>query len=65
MFRALGEVFGAATNTRNAKQSRRMIYRAFIALGTMLVGTTFPFVMFLFNLKPIYIIVSCILIGSV
>jgi len=61
--RILGEIFSNATGTRDAKHSRTMIIRAFLALGLMMGGILFPFVMFLFNMHASYIYISFIMIA--
>jgi CPA2 family monovalent cation:H+ antiporter-2 len=55
--RTLSDIFSNATNHRNAGESKTIVRTAFIACGILTIALTFPFIMFMFNLKPIYVII--------
>lgn len=58
----LSEVFDNATSTKSIYHSKKIIRKATIAISSFSIALTWPFVMFLLNTKPAYIIISYILI---
>jgi len=60
--RTFAEIFGNATNTRNAVQNRKVVARAFWAITNLSIILASPFILFMFNAGRIYIIVPVILI---
>jgi len=59
---ALAEVFDNATNTRSVYQSRIIVKRAFIGSGIFFIALLWPFAMFLFDMKPILLTASFVLL---
>lgn len=55
---ALAEVFNNATNNKSVYQSRKIVKRAFIGSGILFVALLWPFVMFLFDMSPVFLAVS-------
>jgi len=60
--RTLSEIFANATNTRSIVRSRVVVIKTFVALTLIGTALIFPFVMFMLNLKIIYIIIPFALI---
>jgi len=63
IMKSFGDMFCNATNHRNTVQSRQIVHRAFVAFGVLTIALIFPFIMFMFDLKTIYIIVPFAFIG--
>jgi hypothetical protein len=55
--RTLSEIFANATNTRSIVQSRVVVIKTFFALILIGIALLFPFIMFMVNLKTIYVII--------
>jgi len=60
--RTLSEIFANATNTRSIVNSKRVVVKTFMALILFAIALTFPFVMFMMDLKAIYVIIPFVLI---
>jgi len=60
--KSLSEIFANATNTRSIIQSRRVVIKTFTAFALLGVALIFPFIMFMLDLKTIYIIIPFALI---
>ncbi len=60
--KSLSEIFANATNMRNTIQSKKIVIKMFMILGTIITILSFPFMMFMFNLEKIYLIIPGILI---
>lgn len=60
---AIAEVFDNATNNKSVYQSRKIVKRAFIGSGIFTIALLWPFVMFLFNLRPSFLSVSFVLLS--
>jgi len=62
VIKSLSEIFANATNARSVMESRKVVIRTFTAFALLGVALIFPFIMFMIDLKAIYVIISFALI---
>ncbi len=59
VLKSLTEIFANATNSKSVIESRTIVKRAFLGFGLLNLALVFPFMMFLFHLKPNIIWIAC------
>jgi len=62
IIRSFSEIFANATNTRSVIESKKVVIKTFMVIGTIIIILSSPFIMFMFNLHKTYLIVPGVFI---